>query len=447
MPEQERRARILVIDDEAPVREALAEILEDEGYEVITAGSGEQGVDRALADHPDVIFLDIWLPGIDGLEALRMLRERGARAPVIMISGHGTIETAVKATKLGAYDFVEKPVSLERVLLVASHALRHVRLERRNRALRAELRREAEFLGRSEAVEELRVELAAAADAKSVLLHGEKGSGRRLAARWLSLHGLRPEGPFLDVQASALSRERLIATLYGQAHHFEDPGHIALADEGTLYLENADDLPAAVQASLVAGCREGSYPVPGQRRKIRSGARLVVALLEDPGTLLEQGRLSEAFVASFPHVIEIPPLRRRREDIPELAERFLREICREYAREELRLSPSALEAMLAYRWPGNVRELKRALERVVLLAEGPSFTAADLPRGVTGASSEGQGVEATLRRFERSWLRRHLAEAGGDLARTAARLGISQEELAARLERFGIEANGSSESL
>ncbi|MDQ7088065.1 MAG: helix-turn-helix domain-containing protein [Acidobacteriota bacterium] len=139
-------------------------------------------------------------------------------------------------------------------------------------------------------------------------------------------------------------------------------------------------------------------------------------------------------------MIEIPPLRRRREDIPELAERFLREICREYAREELRLSPSALEAMLAYSWPGNVRELKRALERVVLLAEGPSFTAADLPRGVTGASGEGEGVEATLRRFERNWLRRHLAEADGDLGRTAARLGISREELEGRLQQLGIQA-------
>ncbi|MBP7146208.1 MAG: sigma-54-dependent Fis family transcriptional regulator [Acidobacteria bacterium] len=436
----ETRTRILVVDDEDSVRQALAGILEDEGYEVVQAASGEQGIEAALGSAPDAIFLDVWLPGIDGIATLRQLRERGAVAPVIMISGHGTIETAVRATKLGAYDFVEKPVSLERVLLVTANALRHARLERRNRALRAELRREAEFLGRSAAVERLRHDLAGATDGRPVLLYGEKGTGRRLAARWLAMHGPRPDGPFLDVQVSALPRERLIRTLYGDpARLGEEPGRIALADEGTLYLENGDTLPASVQDSLLSGIRRAMFPVPGGRAVVRAEPRLVVALLEAPERLERDGKLAGEFLAAFAHTIEIPPLRQRREDIPELAERFVGELSREYAREPLSVSPAALEVFLRHEWPGNVRELQRAIERIVLLAHGPLIGVADLPPYLMGERAAEEGDAETLRRFEEGWLRRHLEEVGGDVARAASRLGISEEELRLRMRRFGLD--------
>lgn len=434
-----RKGVVLVIDDDDAVRTALSQILEDEGYQVLAAASGEEGIEKAIEGGPDAIFLDIWLPGIDGIQSLRTLRERGVAAPVVMISGHGNIETAVRSTKLGAYDFVEKPVSLERVLLVTANALRHSRLERRNRALRAELRREAEFLGRSPAVERLRTDLASATDGSPVLLYGEKGSGRRLAARWLALHGPRPEGPCLDIQASALPRERLIRLLYGHPAQIEEPGRLVLADEGTLYLENADDLPATIQASLLAGYRQGVYPAPGQRRVIRSEFQLVMALLEAPEVLADAGRLSGEFLASFAHTIEIPSLRQRKDDLPELAERFLAEMCREYARNDLTLSPEALEVLLHYSWPGNVRELKRSIERVVLLAPGPLVQPEDLPAHLTGHREDKQDVEATLRQFEENWLRRHMEEAEGDMERAAKRLGIRVEELQQRLRRFGLE--------
>ena len=438
MDGQERRGRILVVDDEEPVRRALAQILEDEGYEVVGAESAEEGIKRAAECAPDAIFLDIWLPGIDGIEALKHLRERGVAAPVVMISGHGTIETAVKATKLGAYDFVEKPVSLDRVLVVAANALRHARLERRNRALSAELRREAEFVGKSARVERLRRELAGAADGRPVLLHGEKGTGRRLAARWLSLHSLHPDGPFLDVQVSALPGERLLAALFGDPAE-EESGRIALADEGALYLENADALPADVQELLVDGVRSGAFVCPATGRRVRSGPQLIVALQAAPEKLAAEGALGAAFLDVFPHVVETPTLRDRRDDIPELCERFLGELTREYAREDMLLAPETMFALLRYEWPGNVRELQRTLERLVLLTPGRVARLADLPAHFAGGEeTEEEGIVATLRRFESTWLRRHLEEAEGDVARAAARLGMSEPDLRARLRQFGL---------
>lgn len=439
MTDARLKATVLVIDDEQAIRRALTQILEDEGYAVAVAESGEDGVQQALQLTPDAIFLDVWLPGIDGLEALRMIRERGVQAPVIMISGHGTIETAVRATKLGAYDFVEKPLSLDRVLLVTANALRQARLERRNRALRSELRREAEYSGRSEAVENLRRELTAATDGEPVLLYGEKGAGRRLAARWLALHGPRPDGPFLDLQASALPRERLVRTLYGDPQRRGDePGRIALTDDGTLYVENADNLPATVQASLIEGMLSGSFPVPGTSSRVESEAHLIIALLDPPDRAVASGKLSEEFVASFSHRIAIPPLRARREDVPELAERFLTELSREYARKELAFSADAMRQLVGYHWPGNVRELQRTCERLVLLVAGPVIEPADLPPQIFGHTPGDDGMQATLLRFEETWLRRQLAEVDGDVGRAALRLGVSEQELRDRMTRLGL---------
>ncbi|GAB4222227.1 MAG: sigma-54 dependent transcriptional regulator [Acidobacteriota bacterium] len=441
MEPAERKGLILVVDDEESIRHTLSQILADEGYEVVTAASGEEGVDRAVEIAPDAVFLDVWLPGIDGIETLRLLRERGVFASIVMISGHGTIETAVRATKLGAYDFVEKPLSLERVLLVTANAIRHARLERQNRALRVELLREAEFIGRSPAVERLRGQLAEAVDGRPVLIHGERGTGRRLAARWITLHADRSRRAFVDLQVSSLPRERLIRALYGTP---SDPGasagRLAMADEGTLYLENAETLPPAVQASLLAGLRDGAFPVPGRRRVVRSEPLLVISLSEPPETAVEQGRLSGAFLSAFPHVIEIPPLRERREDFPELIARFLGDLCREYGRETLELTPEALRVLLAYDWPGNVRELQRTLERIVLLAAGPLVRPEDLPAYIAGTehAAERSGIETTLERFERDWLERCLAEVGGDLPRAAARLGLGVDELRERLTRLGL---------
>ena len=440
-PHSARRGLILVVDDEDAVRRSMSEILEDEGYAVVPASSGEEGVEQALARSPDVIFLDVWLPGVDGIEALRMMRERGVRAPVIMISGHGTIETAVKATKRGAYDFVEKPLSLERVLLVLRNALRHARLERQHRALQVELRREAEFIGRGAAVEALRARLAAAADGRPVLLHGERGSGRSLAARWLSLHGPRPDGPFLDLRAGAAPPERLVRALYGgEGAGPEDAGRIALADEGTLYIEGAEALPPEVQRSLAEGLRTGSFPVPGAARGVRSELGLIVSLSGPPPSKEVEGPLDPGFLEAFPHRIDLPPLRARAEDLPELAAVFLQEISREYGQPVPTLALDALHALARHAWPGNVRELRRVVERVVLASPPPVVHAEDLPPGFPGGRETRPPAPPPARELETGWLRRLLDEVDGDVARAAPRIGLSEPDLRAHLAALGLFA-------
>ncbi len=439
-PPASRRGLILIVDDEDAVRRSMTEILEDEGYAVLPAASGEEGVELALTRSPDAVFLDIWLPGVDGIEALRMMRERGVRAPVIMISGHGTIETAVKATKRGAYDFVEKPLSLERILLVLRNALRHARLERQHRALQVELRREAEFIGRGTAVEALRARLAAAADGRPVLLWGERGSGRSLAARWLSLRGPRPDGPFLDLRVGTVPPERLFGALFGGGGAPEEAGRIALADEGTLYLEGAEALSAEIQCALADGLRTGDFPVPGTARSVRSEPVLVVSLAGSPDGAAAAGRLEQGFLDSFTHRIEVPPLRARADDLPELANVFLQEICREYAQPVPTLALDALHALARHAWPGNVRELRRVVERVVLGAPQPVVHAEDLPPGFLDGRETGSPEPPPARDLEAGWLRRLLDEVNGDLARAAPRLGLSEPDLRAHLAALGLRA-------
>jgi DNA-binding NtrC family response regulator len=242
------------------------------------------------------------------------------------------------------------------------------------------------------------------------------------------------------VQVSALSRERLILQLFGNPGQVEEPGRIAMADEGTLYLENADMLPPGVQASLASGAREGVFPVPGGRGLIRSEPLVVVSLSESPDALLDKQLLSEDFLACFPHQVTIPPLRARKQDLVELTERFVDEICREYAREALNIAPDAFETLVNYDWPGNVRELQRTVERLVLLAPGSTIRRADLPPHLLGGSKdEDKGIEDTLARFERRWLAQNLREVDGDVQRASERLGLSLDEFKARLARFGLD--------
>ncbi|NJN64664.1 MAG: sigma 54-interacting transcriptional regulator, partial [Acidobacteria bacterium] len=244
---------------------------------------------------------------------------------------------------------------------------------------------------------------------------------------------------FLDVQVSALSRERVIRSLYGDpGRPVDEPGRLAMADHGTLYLENADMLPPAVQASLTAGLRDGVFPVPGSKRVVRSEPLLVVSLTDAPERLIDAGHLAATFVGAFPHVVEIPPLRRRREDLPDLLERFVDDICREYGRDRLAITPEAFAVLAAHEWKGNVRELQRAIERMVLLAAGPTVGPEDLPAYLSGRSpSHDGGLDTTLRSFEPNWLLTALREVDGDLARAAARLGLGIDDFKVRLRRFG----------
>jgi len=412
--------RILVVDDEPGVRAALAGILRDEGYGVVAVGSGEDGLATAGEQAFDLVLLDVWLPGIDGLETLRQLRERGADAEVVMISGHGTIETAVRATKLGAFDFVEKPLSLDKTLLVLRNALRQRRLEQRNRRLLEQLGQDTEVVGSSAAAVRLRREIAiAAASDAALLVSGEPGSGRERVARRLHAAGRSPDGPFVEVPCGTLDAATAARVLFGEP---PQPGRVDRAAGGTLFVENAERLAPGLQQRLA--------------ERLRDGACRVIASTAAEPTGLDPELLRAVDVLR----IRVPALRERREDIEPLAQRAMGRLAREYSRPAKRLGAETLAVLRSHAWPGNLRELENLMERLLLFAPGESIEVRDLPESLGGTRAPGEDLYRAfgslaegVRAFERYFVARVLAEEPTDRDAAARRLGIGRDELERRL--------------
>jgi len=416
--------RVLVVDDEPGVRSALEAILADEGFEVTTVETGEEGLEALDRGSFDALLLDVWLPGIDGLDTLRRLRELNHDVEVVMISGHGTIDTAVRATKFGAFDFVEKPLSLDRTLLVLRNALRQRRLQRSNRRLLEQLTRDTEIAGSSAAAVELRglVQMAAAADAP-VLICGGRGSGRETVARRIHAAGRRPDGPFVEIPCGALDAQAADRALSN------DPGgRIALAEGGALFLEDVGRLDGEIQrrlaANLLARTKEGA-----DLRIMASAPPAADGLAQELRQVLDVIR------------IEVPSLCDRREDIEQLAERFMLDLSREYGRPPKQLAPESQVALKSYDWPGNIRELWNLMERILLLVPGEVVRAEDLPEGFGGARGlagdlyrDFESLEDGLETFERYYVHRVLAQENGNEEAAAARLGLRLDELARRLK-------------
>jgi two-component system, NtrC family, nitrogen regulation response regulator NtrX len=416
------RESILVVDDEPGVRSMLEAILKDEGYGVAAVGTGEDGVSAATGRAFDALLLDVWLPGIDGIETLSRLKASGVDAEVVMISGHGTIETAVRATKLGAFDFVEKPLSLEKTLLVLRNALRQRRLEKRNRSLLDQLARDTEILGDSEAVRRVRRDAeAAAASEAPVLICGEPGSGRETVARHVHTSSRRADQAFVHVACGALVGSSGAAVLFGSE---ASPGRLALAERGSVFLEDVDSLPPDLQAAIADWLSR--HP----------DVRVIATASADPVGLQPPLRGHIEVVR-----ITTAPLRKRREDIGFLATRFLRDLAREYGRPEKRLSPDTLAALSRHEWPGNVRELRNVVERALLLAPADEIQLHDLPLELGGATLATEDLYAPfptladgLAAFERYFLRRALRENKGDVEAAARRAGISAAVLRGRID-------------
>ncbi len=428
----ETAGRVLVVDDEPGVREALDGILRDEGFEVTTVESGEDALAAFTERSFDAVLLDIWLPGKDGLEVLMELRERAVEAEVVMISGHGTIETAVRATKLGAFDFVEKPLSLEKTLLVLRNALRQRRLEQRNRRLLEQLTRDTEILGRSETVEKLRAAVATASGVDApVLILGERGSGRETVARRIHAAGPRSGEPFVDVPCAALGEKAAAEALFG-AGDDEAGGRLGLARGGSIFLEDVESLAGALQERLAAWLGGPSGAAADVRVLASTG----------PGVSGIEPSLRQRLDVIR---IQVPPLRDHREDIQLLVERFMRDLSREYAIPPKRLEPQTLAALRAHDWPGNLRELRNLVERVLLLAPDDVVGVGDLPAELGGAvdapadlyrefGSLAEGLES----FERYYVRRVLEECRGEVEPTARRLGIRQDTLKRKIGKLGL---------
>ena len=447
------KTRMLVVDDEPGVRTALAGVLSDEGHEVEAVDSGEACLDRLLRATYDVILLDIWLPGIDGLTTLQRLRDRQVDAAVVMISGHGNIESAVRAIKMGAFDFIEKPLSLEKTVLVVANALRQRHLETENRALRARVDEELTMVGESYAMTQLREQVAMAAPTNGrVLIFGDNGTGKELVAR--SIHGLsrRRGGPFVEVNCAAIPEELIESELFGHMRGSftgavaDRRGKFEAADGGTIFLDEIADMSLKIQAKVLRVLQEQVIEPVGSTARIKVDTRVLAATNKDLLAEIRNGRFREDLYFRL-HVIPIfvPPLRDRREDVPLLAVHFMRLLAREYGRRPKTLDEGALTVLAHYGWPGNIRELRNVVERLMIMAPGDVITAEDLtflgptPAGpVSADAAPARPLHEARDEFERDYILKTLASQQGNISRTADVLRVERSNLYRKMRGLGI---------
>ncbi|MGH9311722.1 MAG: sigma-54-dependent transcriptional regulator [Vicinamibacterales bacterium] len=444
---------ILLVDDEAGVRTALTGVLKDEGYAVEAVPSGEECLDRLARGPVDLVILDIWLPGMDGLATLQRLRERRADAVVIMISGHGNIESAVKAIKLGAYDFVEKPLSLEKTVLVVRNALRHHELEAENRALRATVDRRLVMVGDSHLMARLREQVAMTAPTNGrVLIYGENGTGKELVARSIHAMSRRRNGPFIEVNCAAIPEELIESELFGHVKGAftgavaDRRGKFELADGGTIFLDEIGDMSLKTQAKVLRALQEQVVEPVGGASSVKVDVRVLAATNKELPAEIRAGRFREDLYFRLNVIpIFVPPLRDRDADVPVLADHFMAEFAREYGRRPKKLDAPAASRLRAYRWPGNVRELRNVIERLIIMAPGDTIGLQDLAfldGGVDLAAVDAGGELLPLHdardRFERDYILRALAAQNGNISRTADVLGVERSNLYRKMRAFGI---------
>jgi two-component system, NtrC family, nitrogen regulation response regulator NtrX len=446
------RRSILIVDDEAGVRSALAGVLKDEGYAVETVPSGEDCLDRLARGPVDLVILDIWLPGMDGLATLQRLRERRADALVVMISGHGNIESAVKAIKLGAYDFIEKPLSLEKTVLVVRNALRHRELEAENRALRATVDRRLVMVGDSQLMAQLREQVAMTAPTNGrVLIYGENGTGKELVARSIHAMSRRRAGPFVEVNCAAIPEELIESELFGHVKGAftgavaDRRGKFELADGGTLFLDEIGDMSLKTQAKVLRVLQEQVVEPVGGASSVKVDVRVLAATNKELPAEIRAGRFREDLYFRLNVIpIFVPPLRDRDADVPVLADHFMAEFAREYGRRPKKLDPSAAARLRAYRWPGNVRELRDVIERLIIMAPDDTIRLSDLVflEGAATMTIADAGDLLPLHdardRFERDYILRALAAQNGNISRTAEVLGVERSNLYRKMRAFGI---------
>src|SRR3989449_4146743 len=443
---------ILIVDDEPAIQSTLKGVLEDEGYRVSAVGSGAEALARVAEDGPELVFLDIWMSGMDGLETLAKIKRLRADAAVVMISGHGTIETAVKATKLGAYDFIEKPLSLEKTLLTAARALEHARLARENATLRESLVERAEIIGDSEPVRRLREQIATAAPTTGrVLIRGENGSGKELVARAIHARSARREQPFVEVNCAAIPEELIESELFGHEKGAftgalaRRRGKFELADGGTLFLDEIGDMSLKTQAKVLRSLEEQAFERVGGKDTLRVDVRVIAASNRNLAALIREGQFREDLYYRLNVIpIEVQALRTRKDDIPAHVSHFIAQFCAENGKRIKTLSSEALGYFLAYDWPGNVRELRNMLERLVIMAPGDVIAADDLPAPLRPkeAAAAGEARERSLKdardSFERAYILAELRINDWNVTRTAERLGIERSHLYRKLKAYNI---------
>ena len=447
---------ILVVDDEPGVRSSVSGVLRDEGFDVDTANTGEECLEKANGAAYDVIVLDIWLPGLDGLTTLQRLRERQIDSQVVIISGHGNIESAVRAIKMGAYDFIEKPLSLEKTVLVVRNALRQ-------RDLEAETKVDSQqpnttMVGESPAMMHLREQVMLAAPTNGrVLILGENGTGKELVARTIHQSSRRKSGPFVEVNCAAIPEELIESELFGHARGAftgavaDKPGRFEQANAGTIFLDEIADMSLKTQAKVLRVLQEQVMERVGGTQRIKVDVRVLAATNKDLIAEIRAGRFREDLFFRLNVIpIFVPALRDRQQDIPMLAEHFMALVAQEHGRKPRRLASEAAARLQQYGWPGNVRELRNVIERVNIMVGGDTITAQDLGfLGRDGVMPDlpGQaGPVAPLSeardQFEKDYILRTLAAQHGNMSRTAEVLGVERSNLYKKLRAFGITPRG-----
>jgi len=447
--------RILVVDDEPGVREALKQLLEYEGFAVSLAASGHEALDRYAEVRPHLVLLDVKMAGLDGLSTLSRLRETDAQALVVMISGHGSIATAVEATQRGAHDFLEKPLDSDRVLITLRNALQQVGLEREVLALKAAVEGQWEIVGRSPAIGALleRIEKVAPTPAR-VMITGENGTGKELVARAIHRRSPRAAKPFVEVNCAAIPSELIESELFGHVKGsftgaFADrTGKFEQADGGTLFLDEVGDMSPATQAKVLRALEEGVVTPIGSAKTTTVDVRVIAATNKKLEEEIAAGRFREDLLYRLNVVpIDVPPLRQRREDVPLLVEHFLGRLAATQGITARRFTPAALERLKAHGWPGNVRELRNTVERLLILAGGDAIGEGDVVRllgpvgpdeALGGALLASETFEGFKLGAEKAFLAAKLREYDWNVSETARRLAMPRSNLYKKIERYGL---------
>ncbi len=458
-------ASILIVDDEVSILNSLSSILEDEGYEVSVAKSGIEALKLCAVSPPELMMLDIWMPDMDGLETLRRLRELVPQTQVMMMSGHGSIETAVKAIKLGAYDYIEKPLSLENVTLRVKHALDQHRLEQENRTLRTKVERKFELIGQSPAMRQLKQIIETAGPTNSrVLIGGENGTGKELVARAIHQHSARANRPFVAVNCAAIPETLIESELFGHERgSFSGAttmkrGQFEQADGGTLFLDEIADMSLSTQAKVLRALQEQQFTRVGGTKLIKVDVRVLAASNKDLLKEIEKGTFREDLFYRLNVVpIVVPTLRDRREDIPLLVKHFLHVHAEEQGLKIKQVSPEAMDVFMQYEWPGNIRELRNLIERLMIMVPGPVIEASHASvalqvRPQLSVSQQGAGATPnnlltrhydSLRdarnAFEKEFIARKLREHHWNISRTAEDLQIERSHLHRKIKLLDVE--------
>ncbi len=457
------KPRILVVDDEAAIRDSMRMILEYEGYEFLGAPSGQDAIAAVERDAPDMVFLDIKMPGMDGLDVLSRIKNISDQLPVVMISGHGTVGTAVEATKLGAFDFIEKPLASDRVLLTIRNAIDQSRLRDENRSLRRAMEVRHEMVGASPALKRIVDAVGRAAPTNAtVLIQGESGVGKELVARMIHGNSLRRRERFVQVNCAAIPDELIESELFGhEKGSFTGAtetqiGKFEQADKGTIFLDEVGDMSLKTQAKVLRVLQEGEVERVGSAKTLKVDVRVIAATNKDLEKEIEKGNFREDLFFRLSVIpIFVPPLRDRTEDIPLLARHFADLFSRENNFRPKRFTPAAVEALQRYRWKGNIRELRNTIERLIIMTSADAIDVPDLPEplrsearapavvaaveGGNGAAGEAPG---TLREFketaERTFLVQKLRENGWNISKTAEAIGTPRSNLYKKLEQYNI---------